>query len=82
MIGQVGRQLADDELLEDVGASIHPDANERVFEDERSATLARRIVEIRNATRRNASENTGIVRLPVTIVAFADHSIGDRVHQA
>src|SRR5262249_22300536 len=73
-----GRESADDEFLEEIGGSVRADADQRGFHGEAEAVaVLSRVIEIGDAASGQASENAGVVRLPVTVIALADHGVGE-----
>ena len=78
----VAGQFADDKLLQDVVGGVSANPDERVFKGHRHIAIALWIIEIRDAARRQASENGGVTGLPVAVVTLADHRVSQRVEHA
>src|SRR5579883_539920 len=69
-------------FLEEVGNGILSQQNQCIVEGEPDAAVFRRIVEIRDASGAEAAQHTGVVWLPVPIVALADEGIGNRIEHS
>ena len=79
VLRQIRGQLAEHEFLEEIDGSSRADSNERVFDYQVGLVVLGWVLERRDGSRGEASENTGVVRLPVAVVALADHGVGHRV---
>jgi hypothetical protein len=72
--------LPDEEFLQDVRSGGCANPNQRVFKRQpRSLTVFRRIVKIGDASCGKVSEDARVVGLPVSVVALANHGVGQRV---
>src|SRR6266704_5274807 len=69
-------QSPDHKFLKNVGGGRCPNPDKRVFKRQsRSIAIFRRIIEIRDAACSEASEDSRVICLPVTIVTLADDRI-------
>ena len=73
-------EFPNDEFLEDIDARGRADADEGGLKRQaNTVAIARRIIQIRKATRGQVAKDVGVVGLPAAIVALADHRIGDGI---
>ena len=77
-----GSEFADDEFLEDVDGSGGAHTDGCVVQGQREATVFFRVVEIGEAAGGEASEDAGVIWLPMLVVAFADEEGSDGVKDA
>ena len=76
----VWRQLTDQKFFDEIGARGRADSDGAAFEGQsHSIAVLLRIIEIRDRACGQISADARIIRLPASVVAFADHGIGDRV---
>src|SRR5207302_1257557 len=81
VFGWVVRQLANDEFLQNIVRGGRANPNERVFKRHRHIAVAFGIVQIRDAPRGQAAKKSGVTGLPVSVVTFTDHRVGNRVEK-
>ena len=83
VVGKVGSQARITNSWRRLTAAVSP-MPMSMFSKVRAASFrsAGRIVEVGDATRGEASHDAGIIRLPVTVVAFTDHRHGDRIQHS
>src|SRR5260370_2529827 len=80
VVRNIRRDLAEDKFSQDVDGSACAKSDERVFKCQcRAIAITGWVVKIGNAARGQASENLGIIRLPMSIVPLANHCIGNRI---
>src|SRR5580698_9178133 len=76
-------QPSDDKFLKEIGCSCFSNFDERIFERQcRSIAVLRWIVQVGNTACGDASEDAGVIRLPASVIALANHGIGNRVEKA
>src|SRR5450755_4347145 len=68
-----------DEFLKEIRDGGNANANARVLKSQFGAiAVLGRIVEIRNAARRQAAQDIRVIRLPASIVSLANDGVGHR----
>ena len=79
VIRRVACQLPDDKFLQKIVRSARANGDEGVIERHGRIAIRSGIIEIGDAACGEAAEDTGVIWLPVSIVAFADNGVGDRI---
>src|SRR5882762_5409647 len=80
MVRNIPRYFPDDKLLQKVDRGSLANPDERVFKRQfQSIAILRWIVEIGDTASGEASKDTRVICLPVSIVALANDGIGDRI---
>src|ERR1700747_213005 len=75
---RIRRKSLDDKFLQNVGGGGRTDSDERIFKKQfRSFTIFARIKEIGYPAGGEATDNGGVIRLPMSVVTFADYGIRD-----
>jgi hypothetical protein len=75
-------EAAQDELLCHVGGRSLSGINKELAQEQPDAAIRRRIVCIREGSRGQIAAHGRIVRLPQTVVSFADEWAGERMQSA
>src|SRR6516225_9723402 len=81
VLRRVAGQFADDEFLQDIVSRRSADADERVFKRYGHIAVALGIVKVGDAAGGKAAEDRGVIGLPVSIIAFANHGVGKRIEE-
>lgn len=81
--GEFWGELADEEFLKNIEDSVFANLDGRILEDQTcSIAIIAGIVEIGDCACAEASEDVGVVRLPVAVITLANHGIGQRIEEA
>jgi len=81
-VWDVGGDFGQHKFLHEIENGTATNANRGIFESESGATIAGRIIEIGDASGCQTPEDAGIIRLPVAVVAFTNHGVGQGVEHS
>ena len=74
-------QFAEEKFLEKIGGGRCSNADEGGFKRQCRIAIRLWIVEIGDAACGEATEESGVIHLPVSIITFADNGLGDRIEK-
>src|SRR6202795_1643180 len=75
----VRREPGHDKFLKNICRRTASDPDCRIFESQGRPAVLRGIIKIRNSTGGQSSQDAGIIRLPMPIVALADNRVGNGI---
>jgi hypothetical protein len=75
--GNIGRQLADEKFLDEIGACGGAYSYRATFEGQSdSIAILSRVVEVGNSSSRQISYDARVIDLPISVVALANNRVG------